>query len=81
MSASETARLMTVPEVAKRLNISRSKTYQLIDSGALPHFRIGGSVRVAEDQLAEFLESVRQGPPERAAPTRRTRSTLKHLRA
>ncbi|MFO0905783.1 MAG: helix-turn-helix domain-containing protein [Pirellulales bacterium] len=81
MSASETVRLMTVQEVARRLNISRSKAYQMVDSGALPHFRIGGSVRVAEEQLAEYLESVRQGPRERAAPVRRTRSTLKHLRA
>lgn len=79
MPASEVVNQLTVLEVARRLNISRSKVYQLIDSGHLPDFRIGGSVRVAEDQLAGFLESVRQGPFERASPTRRTRGTRKHL--
>jgi excisionase family DNA binding protein len=67
-------------EVAERLQISRSKAYELVESGALPHYGIGGSVRVAEEQLQADLASVRREPVEsRPAPVPRPRTKLKHL--
>jgi excisionase family DNA binding protein len=73
-------RLLRVMEVAERLQISRSKAYELIESGAMPHYRIGGSVRVAEEQLQAYLESVRREPePPRTATVARPRTKLKHL--
>ena len=72
--------MLTVVEVAKRLGISRSKAYQLLGAGKVPHYRIDGSYRVSEEQLREYLESVAVGgnQPKPAAPARRT-IKLKHL--
>ena len=75
------ARLLRVPEIAARLQISKSKVYELIETGAMPHYRIGGSVRVAEEQLAAYLDGVKREPEERtSSPVRRARPVLKHLK-
>ena len=50
--------LLTVPQVAERLNISPSAVYQLIEAGKLGHHRIGigrGTIRVSEADLGAFL--------------------------
>ena len=52
--------MLTPTDVATALNISRSLVYVLVERGKLPHHRIGtgrGSIRVAEDDVAEFLRS------------------------
>ncbi len=38
--------LMTAPELAEYLKISKSKAYYLIQKGVLPHFKLGRNVRV-----------------------------------
>jgi excisionase family DNA binding protein len=38
------------------LSASKEKTYRLVREGALPAHRIGGSIRVHPDELAEFIE-------------------------
>jgi len=53
--------LLTIPQVAERLQIGRSSVYQLIGSGQLATLRFGRSVRVlvasvdalVQDRLAE----------------------------
>ncbi len=78
-----TPHLLRVAEVAERLSLSPSKIYELVESGALPHHKIGGSIRVSEEQLARYLESTsrERGP----AIPRRTNGTrpaqVKHLNA
>jgi excisionase family DNA binding protein len=47
--------LLTVPEAAKALAISRSKLYELIASGALRSVRIDGSRRVPLDSLTTYV--------------------------
>jgi excisionase family DNA binding protein len=48
--------LLTVAQVAERLNISRSAAYDLVrPHGGLPAVRIGRSVRVHPDALDEFV--------------------------
>ena len=47
--------LLTVPEAAKALAISRSKLYELIASGALRSVRIDGSRRVPLDSLTSYV--------------------------
>lgn len=75
---------MTVREVAKRLEVSTSLAYRLIESGKLPCSRHGlgrGVIRVSEEQLAEYLagaERRESAPPEPAPVPPRQR--LKHLR-
>jgi excisionase family DNA binding protein len=42
-------------EVARLLNISRSKAYTMIQSGEIASIRLGGSVRVRPSDLQLFI--------------------------
>ena len=44
-----------IPEAAETLGISRSKVYQLIDSGDLPAIRIGQTLRVPAEALRNWI--------------------------
>jgi excisionase family DNA binding protein len=50
--------LLTIPEAAKALSISRSKLYQLIASGALPSVRIDGSRRIPMTSLTAYINTL-----------------------
>ncbi len=70
--------LLTVAMVAKRLNHAASTIYALIESGRLAHYRCPG-IRVSEEQLMTFLESVKepvQSPEKTQTPVR---SKLRHI--
>jgi|FLYL01.1.fsa_nt_gi excisionase family DNA binding protein len=54
--------MLKVSEVASRLSLSPSKVYELVEKGKLPHYRIGGSIRVSEEQLSEFLNEAERRP-------------------
>jgi excisionase family DNA binding protein len=49
-------------QVAKRLNVSLSLVYKLINSGELACHRINTALRVSEDQLNQFLDASRKEP-------------------
>ncbi len=48
--------ILTVPEVAKYLKISKAKLYYLIQRKEIPHIRIGRNVRIRESDLAKWLD-------------------------
>ena len=48
--------IMTIPEVAIYLKMSKSKIYSLIQRRKMPHVRIGRNVRVRVGDLASWLE-------------------------
>ncbi len=48
--------IMTVPEVAKYLKMSKAKLYYLIQRKEIPHIRIGRNVRIRESDLTKWLE-------------------------
>ena len=48
-------RLLTVGEVAHRLGLSRSFTYELILKGEIPSIKIGRARRVAAGVLEEYV--------------------------
>ena len=50
---------ITVDEIKDRLSISRTKAYELATDGSLEAVKIGRSLRVSEDSLARWLDSVR----------------------
>jgi excisionase family DNA binding protein len=50
--------LLTVPEAAKALSISRSKLYELLASGAVRSIRIDGSRRVPLNALNAYIETL-----------------------
>ena len=52
--------IMTVPQVAEYLQISKSKIYLMIKRGEIPYIRIGKNVRVLESDLVEWLEFQRE---------------------
>jgi len=54
--------LLTVTEISKRLRLSAAFVYARIADGSMPHYKIGGAVRVSEQQLAAYLASAERGP-------------------
>jgi len=48
--------IMTVPEAADYLKLSKSKVYNLIQTGKMPHLRIGRNVRIRQADLLKWLE-------------------------
>jgi excisionase family DNA binding protein len=50
--------LLTVPEAAKALAISRSKLYELLASGAVDSIRIDGSRRVPLFALEAYISKL-----------------------
>jgi excisionase family DNA binding protein len=47
--------VLTVEETARRVKVSRSKTYKLIAAGEIPAIRIGSHLRVSVSALEEWL--------------------------
>jgi excisionase family DNA binding protein len=50
--------LLTVPDVARRLGLSRSTVYDLITSRQLRSVKIGGARRVSVAALDEFVAAL-----------------------
>jgi excisionase family DNA binding protein len=72
-----TAKLLRIPEVAERLNVSRSYAYLLIKRGEIRPLRIGTEMRVAEQTLAAYIRAREQEAEFIAKP----KSRRGHLRA
>ena len=47
--------LITVPELAALLRVSRATAYALVASGEVPSVRVGGSLRIPRDALYRRL--------------------------
>jgi excisionase family DNA binding protein len=65
MDATNPTPLMTVPEAAARLRVSRATAYRLISRGELPALRLGngsGPIRVPQSELEAWLDSVQISP-------------------
>lgn len=72
--------MLNVREVAKRLSLSPSKVYRLIEKRELSHHRIGGAIRVTEEQIAEYLTDTKRERTAVFPSNVRPRSLkLKHL--
>jgi excisionase family DNA binding protein len=74
--------MLTVKEVASKLRVSATCVYQLVESGKLACHRIGlgrGAIRIAEGDLASFVEGCRQEPGGEVQASRPAKR-LKHLR-
>ena len=51
--------LLSVPAVAQRLNVSERSVRRCIERGLLRAYKIGGQIRIAEEDLLAFLASCR----------------------
>jgi excisionase family DNA binding protein len=72
--------MLRVNEAAKRIGISASKLYQLIDGRQLSFYRVGGKILLAETDVDAYLASCRVGAVAPVATAPRARIKLKHLR-
>jgi len=52
--------LLSIPEVAKVLNIGRTKVYDLIKTDGLPVVRLGNATRVSVTSLHRWIEQHEQ---------------------
>ena len=48
--------IFTIPEVARYLKLSKSKVYALVQTGEIPHLKIGRNVRIRETELKQWIE-------------------------
>jgi excisionase family DNA binding protein len=51
-------KLLTIPQVSRELNISRTSTYDLIRSGVLPLRKIGARSFVLRSDVDNFIASL-----------------------
>lgn len=49
--------LINAREAAKRLGVSRSMIFKLVQNGELPAVRIGSAIRIRPQCLNDFVES------------------------
>lgn len=49
--------LLTPKDVAERLKISVSQVSRLVKGGKISAYRIGGSIKISEEDLNEYLQS------------------------
>jgi PTS system nitrogen regulatory IIA component len=48
---------LTVAEVAKMLQMSRTSIYKYAEAGKLPSVKIGSNLRFTEDQITQFIST------------------------
>lgn len=54
--------LVTAPEIAKSLAVSKQMIYLLAERGEIPHYRIGKSVRFDRREVLTSLSRFRSEP-------------------
>lgn len=53
-----TKKLYRVEEVAELLNVGRTKVFDLIRSGELGSVKVGGSRRITEKAIEDYIDSL-----------------------
>jgi excisionase family DNA binding protein len=48
---------MTVQEVAKLVRMSRQTVYNMVKSGAIPHFKVGNKVRFNRADIEALMQT------------------------
>lgn len=74
-------RNLCVRQVAEQLGVAETTVYAMCQQKRLRHFRVGtgrGTIRIREEDLAEFIEGASVQPEEPAAP-KPPPVKLKHL--
>jgi excisionase family DNA binding protein len=54
-------RLWTVKDAARFIKMSQKYVYRLIETGALPHFKLGRSVRLDPEHVESYLVQRQRG--------------------
>lgn len=64
----EPGALLTIEEVAQRLNVPKSNAYELVRQQKLGSVRLGKYVRVAPDMLAQYVATLAGSPQAATMP-------------
>jgi excisionase family DNA binding protein len=56
--------IMTIPEVAAYLKMSKSKIYYLVSRKKIPHLKLGRNVRIRQSDLQNWLNLQTEVSPE-----------------
>jgi len=56
------AKLLTVPELAFRLNVHPKTLYSWTELGKIPHYKINGSVRFDFHDIQRWLDACKRHP-------------------
>ncbi len=56
MQQIDSGEILTIPQVAKYLQLSKSKTYALVRQGKIPHLRLERNVRVRKSDLQNWIQ-------------------------
>lgn len=51
---------MRVSQVGKRLNLSESRIYEMVEKGEIEHHRIGGAIRFTEENIADLMDETKK---------------------
>lgn len=57
-----TEKFLTPKDLAEKFSISESSVYRLIDKRKFASYKIGGSLRLRQSDIYEFMESARIKP-------------------
>jgi excisionase family DNA binding protein len=49
-------KILTIPQVAEYLQVSKAKIYMMVARGEIPYIRINRNVRIRESDLMRWLE-------------------------
>lgn len=49
--------VLTIKDLKEILGIGKNQTYNLINNGTIPHFRVGKNIKVSKANLIKFLQS------------------------
>jgi len=55
-----TTKAMSVAELAERLGCSTSWIYKQVESGQIPHFRLGAAIRFNSVDIEAWLQSLKR---------------------
>jgi len=61
------AEVLTIPQVADRLKVSRNTVYRLISAGELPVVEVGSVSRINEDDLKAYIDRNTRSPRDSVA--------------
>ena len=54
-------KMNSVSDVAKALEVSESKIYELVRSCRIGHYRIDGTIRISRRHVVDYLDSLERG--------------------
>ena len=76
---SENENLLTVGQLSEYLSIKRKTLYVKVETGEIPHFKIGHLVRFKKSEVEAWLEKYREknkGIPDRVRRIQKTSQTI-----